>query len=123
MTILQTEIEFTLKLGYVDESGTRHTKGKMRLATAADEIMPLKDPRVQANGAYLTVIVLSRVIVSLGTLPMINTQVVEGLFSADFADLQALYNRINQHGSDQFETQCPKCSHRYEVAPPQLEMG
>ncbi len=30
----------------------------MRLATAADEILPLKDPRVQKNPAYLMVILL-----------------------------------------------------------------
>ena len=52
----------TLPKGYVDETGVLHRRGVMRLATAADEILPLRDPRVQQNQAYLTVIVLARVI-------------------------------------------------------------
>lgn len=66
------------------------------LATAGDEILPLKDPRVQANPSYLAIIVLSRVVIKLGSLEMINTKVIEDLFSADFSALQQLYNRINQ---------------------------
>ncbi|WP_296949543.1 hypothetical protein [uncultured Massilia sp.] len=96
MGIINTEVEFTLPIGYRDADGTLHRQGVMRLATAGDEILPLRDHRVQANPAYLTIIVLSRVIVRLGSLDMVNTRVIEELFSADFAYLQALYNRINQ---------------------------
>lgn len=96
MGVVATEVEFTLPIGYRDGEGNLHRQGVMRLATAGDEILPLRDHRVQANPAYLTVIVLSRVVVRLGTLEMINTGVIEGLFSADFAYLQDLYNRINQ---------------------------
>lgn len=91
----QTEIEFTLPKGYLDGDSVLHREGVMRLATAGDEILPLKDPRVQANPAYLTVIVLSRVIVRLGTLPDVNTKVIEGMFASDLSHLQALYERIN----------------------------
>jgi hypothetical protein len=97
-----TEVEFTLPIGYRDNDGNLHRDGVMRLATAGDEILPLKDHRVEANPAYLSIIVLSRVIVKLGTLEMINTKVIEDLFSADFNYLQNLYNRINQlEGPDQ----------------------
>lgn len=95
MNALVTELEFTLPMGYRDGDGTLHRQGVMRLATAADEILPLKDHRVQANPAYLSIIVLSRVIVRLGSLDMINTKVVEDLFAVDFNHLQQLYNRIN----------------------------
>lgn len=91
----QTEVDFTLPRGYVDASGTLHRQGVMRLATAADEILPLRDPRVQQNEAYFTIIVLARVIVRLGSLPDIDTHVVEGLYAADLSYLQALYDRIN----------------------------
>jgi hypothetical protein len=91
----QTEIEFELPKGYVDESGTLHRRGTMRLATAADEILPLRDPRVQQNDAYLAVIVLARVITRLGTLSDINTGVIEGLYASDLAHLQRLYERFN----------------------------
>jgi hypothetical protein len=91
----QTEIEFELPRGYVDGSGTLHRRGVMRLATAADEILPLRDPRVTQNEAYLTVIVLSRVIVRLGSLADIHTGVIEGLFASDLAYLQRLYERFN----------------------------
>src|SRR6478672_1737965 len=91
----QTEVEFELPKGYVDESGTLHRHGVMRLATAADEILPMRDPRVQQNEAYLTVIVLARVIVRLGTLKDIHTGVIEGLYASDLAYLQRLYETFN----------------------------
>lgn len=93
--MFHTEVEFTLPKGYVDDEGILHRDGVMRLATAADEILPLKDPRVQQNPAYLTIIVLARVITRLGSLPSINTKVVEGLFASDLGHLQALYERLN----------------------------
>ena len=96
MTVISTEIEFTLPIGYRDGNGNLHKSGVMRLATAGDEILPLKDHRVQSNPAYLIIIVLSRVILRLGTLDMVNTKVIEDLFAADFSSLQDLYNRINQ---------------------------
>jgi hypothetical protein len=92
---LQTEYDFTLPKGYVDKQGTLHREGRMRLATAADEIMPLRDPRVKANPAYLTVIVLSRVVTRLGALEELSPPVIEGLFVEDLAYLQQLYRRIN----------------------------
>ena len=92
---LQTEIDFELPKGYVDDSGALHRRGVMRLATAADEILPLRDPRVQQNEAYLAVIVLARVIVRLGQLPEVHTGVIEGLFASDLAYLQRLYEELN----------------------------
>ncbi|WP_230414243.1 hypothetical protein [Collimonas silvisoli] len=100
MHVISMEKEFTLPIGYRDSDGTLHRTGVMRLATAGDEILPLKDHRVQSNPAYLIVIVLSRVIVRLGSLDMITTKVVEELFSADFSFLQSLYNKINQVGGE-----------------------
>jgi hypothetical protein len=91
----QTEIDFDLPKGYADEHGTLHRHGVMRLATAADEILPLRDPRVQQNEAYLTVIVLARVIVRLGTLKDIHAGVIEGLYASDLAYLQRLYEKFN----------------------------
>jgi hypothetical protein len=91
----QTEVPFTLPKGYRDEMGMLHRKGVMRLATAADEILPLRDPRVQQNQAYLAVIVLARVIVRLGELPAIDTKIIEGLYASDLDYLQRLYERIN----------------------------
>ena len=115
MGVLQTEYDFSLPMGYVDETGTLHKEGKMRLATAADEILPMKDPRVQSNPAYLTVILLSRVVTGLGDLKMITPKVIEGLFAGDFAYLQEMYTRINQNGSNSIKTVCPKCEYKYEV--------
>ena len=91
-SMFRTEHEFTLPLGYLDAEGGLHRRGTMRLATAADEIQPLRDPRVQQNPAYLTVILLSRVITSLEGVEPVTPQVVEGLFAADLAHLQDLYN-------------------------------
>lgn len=112
---LQTEFEFTLPRGYVDADGNLHKRGVMRLATAMDEIAPLKDPRVKANQAYLAVVILARVISKLGTLKSIDTMVVENLFSADFAYLQEFYRRINEDGKASVSVVCPECNHEFEV--------
>jgi hypothetical protein len=114
--VLQTEFEFELPKGYVDKDGTLHTKGSMRLATAADEIMPMKDPRVKQNPAYLAIIVLSRVITRLGDVPMVSPKVIEDLFSADLAYLQDFYHRINRADNGHVKATCPKCEHCFEVA-------
>lgn len=112
--VFQTEFEFTLPRGYIDREGNLQKKGIMRLATAADEILPLKDPRVQANPAYLTIILLSRVITRLGDLPVIDTRVIENLFAADLAYLQDFYGRINDNGTAKIKVVCPKCEHIFE---------
>jgi hypothetical protein len=93
--MFSTEIDFILPKGYLDPDGVLHAEGVMRLATAADEILPLKDPRVQQNPAYLTVIVLARVITRLGSLGDVNTKVVEGMFASDLNYLQKLYEQLN----------------------------
>ena len=115
--MIQTEYTFTLPIGYQDEEGTLHREGVMRLATAADEILPLKDPRVQSNQAYLVIILLSRVITRLGSVAQLNPKVIEGLYAGDLAYLQELYNRINLYGRASVPTTCPKCGHEYEVEP------
>ena len=112
--VLQTEYDFTLPKGYVDENGALHKKGIMRLATAADEILPMKDPRVQRNPAYLTPIVLSRVVTKLGDLEDVNPGIVEKLFVGDFAYLQELYRRINGNGDLIVKATCPKCGEKFE---------
>ncbi len=112
---LQTEFEFTLPRGYVDRDGNLHRQGVMRLATAADEIAPQRDPRVQANQAYLAVILLARVVTKLGSLPDVNTSVIEKLFSADFAYLQDFYGRINGDGTTSVAATCPACNHKFTV--------
>ena len=111
----QTEFEFELPRGYIDANGEVHKKGVMRLATAADEILPMRDPRVQQNPGYLTVILLSRVITKLGTLNSVNTKVIENLFTIDMAFLQDLYQRINMTEVPSYTVQCPKCEHTFEV--------
>lgn len=115
MGVLQTEFEFILPKGYVDENGDLHKNGTMRLSTAADEILPMKDTRVQGNPAYLTVILLSRVVTSLGNLKSINSKVIEGLFSGDFNYLQEMYTRINQNGSNTLKAVCPKCENKFDI--------
>jgi hypothetical protein len=104
--MFQTEFEFSLPCGFLDEDGTLHKEGVMRRATAADEILPLKDPRVVKNEAYVIVILLSRVVTRLGSLGQMNPKVVEGLFATDLAFLQELYNKINSY--DRTEA-CPHC--------------
>ena len=112
--MFQTEIDFCLPLGYVDEEGTLHRDGTMRRATAADEILPLRDPRVQANPAYLVVILLSRVVTRLGGVAQVTPKTIEGLYATDLAYLQNMYNEMNTLDMSRAVV-CPQCSHQFQV--------
>jgi hypothetical protein len=112
---LRTEFDFELPRGYVDEAGVVHRSGSMRLATARDELLPLYDDRVRENAAYLTVVLLGRVIPRLGTLPEVNDRIIETMFASDVAFLQDLYRRINQEGHTRAAVTCPACSHGFSV--------
>lgn len=116
--MLQTEHEFTLPMGFIDNDGSLHTTGVMRLATAGDEILPQRDERVRANPAYLTVIILSRVVTKLGDLQQINTGTIERLFAADLEYLQDLYNTINQIAVDGVTVTCDRCAEATTVGAP-----
>ena len=113
--LLRTEFEFELPRGYVDGSGTVHRKGVMRLATARDELLPLHDDRVRENPAYLTVVLLARVIERLGTLPDVHAGIVENMFASDLAFLQDVYRRVNQEGHTRAAMTCPGCQHQFTV--------
>lgn len=113
--MLRTEFDFTLPRGYVDDQGTLHRRGTMRLATALDEIDLLRDDRVRANEAYLAILLLARVITSLGDLPAVGPSVIERLFAADFTYLQDLYLRVNAAEPWLVETECPDCGRRFAL--------
>ena len=112
---LRTEFAFTLPRGYVDSSGTVHRDGVMRLATARDELVPMRDDRVRENPAYLTVVLLGRVITRLGTVTDVHAGVIENLFATDLAFLQDLYRRVNTEGHTRATVQCPNCEHRFAI--------
>lgn len=119
----QTEFEFTLPKGYMDLNGVVHRDGVMRLANAGDEILPLRDSRVQQNPGYLSVILLSRVITRLGTLPAVDTHVIENLFTMDLAYLQELYQTINTMETPVFKDICPHCNQAVEIPVNFMEAG
>ena len=118
--MFQTEFEFTLPCGYLDADGFLNKQGMMRRATAADEILPLKDPRVQNNPAYLVVILLSRVVVRLGSVTPITPKVIENLYATDMAHLQELYNEINRLDGNRIPAMCPECNHAFALEQPAL---
>lgn len=113
--VFQTEYDFLLPRGYVDDAGMLHREGKMRLATAADEILPMRDPRVAQNAEYLPVILFARVITSLGSLRAIDTRVIEKFFIADMRYLQDMYNRINQAETPEYSGICPHCNEKVRI--------
>ena len=120
---MRTEYNFTLPRGFVDPSGAVHREGTMRLATARDEIEPLRDAAVRQNEAYLSVLLLSRVVTRLGDLPEITPDVIEGMFAADFDHLQRLYERLNTDGEAVGSITCPACQHAFEVDLTEIEDG
>ena len=119
----QTEFSFVLPKGYLDGDGVLHKEGTMRLANAGDEILPLKDPRVQQNPGYLTIILLARVITKLGSLPAVDTRVIEHLYTMDLAYLQDLYQRINVMEVPTYHGVCPHCGKEIEVPVNFMEAG
>ncbi len=112
---MRTEFPFVLPRGYVDARGVVHREGTMRLATARDEIEPLRDGAVRQNEAYLGVLLLSRVLTRLGDLDEVTPAVVEDLFAADFDHLQRLYERLNTDGEVVGTVTCPHCEEPFEV--------
>lgn len=112
---LRTEFGFTLPCGYPDERGTLHRSGVMRLATAIDEIQPLGDSRVQANPAYVSILLLARVVTRIGDISPVQPTIIEDLFATDFAFLQELYLQVNENGGSVIETACPACATRFAL--------
>jgi hypothetical protein len=112
---LRTEFAFELPRGYVDDKGTVHRSGTMRLATARDELLPLRDVRVQENPAYLSVVLLSRVITQLGTLSSVHDGIVEQMFASDLAFLQDFYRQVNAEGHTRASVTCPHCEKPFDV--------
>jgi len=112
---LRTEFAFELPRGYVDSAGTVHRHGVMRLATARDELVPLHDDRVRENPAYLTVVLLARVIIRLGSIDDVHAGIIENLFASDLAFLQDLYRRINVEGHTRAAVACPACRHEFTI--------
>ncbi|GGU56929.1 hypothetical protein GCM10010178_56610 [Lentzea flava] len=113
--VMQTEFAFELPRGYVDDSGVVHKSGVMRLATARDELIPLRDDRVRENAAFLTVVLLGRVVVRLGSVTDVHAGIIENLFASDLAFLQDMYRRINSEGHTRSAVACPSCGHGFEV--------
>lgn len=112
---MQTIYEFTLPKGYVDSSGEIHRKGKMRLATAGDEINATRDPRVLSNPSYLTIVILSRVITEIEGMDMVTPTIIERLFTADLAFLQDMYQKINDVDVPEISVVCPNCGKTYKM--------
>ncbi|MFB9352900.1 hypothetical protein ACFFUA_36840 [Streptomyces heliomycini] len=112
---LRTEFEFELPRGYVDDEGTVHRHGTMRLATARDELRPQIDLRVKENPAYLSVVLLSQVITRLGSITDVHAGVVERMYATDVAFLQDFYRRVNSEGHTRAAVTCPHCEGGFEV--------
>lgn len=106
---METVYEFTLPKGYMDSAGELHRKGKMRLATAGDEISATRDPRVLSNPSYLTIVILGKVVTELEGVQMVSANIIEKLFTADLAFLQDMYQRINDIEPPVMEVVCPDC--------------
>ena len=107
----------------MDGSGVIHREGTIRLSNAGDEILPLKDARVQQNPGYLTIILLARVITKLGSLPAVNTNIIEKLYTMDLAYLQDLYQKINTMEIPNYQGVCPHCNKKLEIPVNFMEAG
>jgi Phage tail assembly chaperone proteins, E, or 41 or 14 len=120
---MRTDVSFTLPRGYVDSAGAVHRDGTMRLATARDEIEAVREPEVRQNEAYLTVLLLSRVVTKVGEVTEVTPELIEELYAADFDHLQRLYERLNTDGEAVGSVTCPSCSTAFEVDLTEIEDG
>ena len=112
---METVFEFMLPKGYMDHTGQIHRKGKMRLATAGDEIGSTRDPRVLSNPSYLTIVILGKVVTELEGVEMVSASLIEKLYTADLAFLQDMYQRINDIEPPKMQAVCPACGEAFEV--------
>ena len=112
---MEIEFDFTLPKGYVDSNGEVHRQGKMRLATAGDEISATRDPRVLSNPSYLTIAILGKVVTELEGMPMVSANIIERMFTADLAFLQDMYQRINDVEPPVIHAVWPKCGEAFDV--------
>jgi hypothetical protein len=120
---MQTEVQFTLPRGYVDPAGNVHREGRMRLATARDEIEPLREPEVRQNQAFLSVLLLARTVTRIGEITDVTPELIERLYAGDFDHLQRLYERINSDGEAVGVVRCPHCAQQFEVDLSEIEDG
>lgn len=120
---MQTEVQFMLPRGYVDAAGNVHREGRMRLATARDEIEPLREREVRDNQAFLSVLLLARTVTRIGGITDVTPELIEGLYVGDFDHLQRLYERINSNGDAVGVVSCPHCAQRFEVDLTEIEDG
>ncbi len=112
---MKTVFDFTLPRGYMDENNKVHKKGKMRLATAGDEISAVKDPRVKANPSYISIVILSNVITHLEGIEMVTADIIERLYTSDLAFLQNMYEKINNIEKPMIPVVCPECGRKFEI--------
>ncbi len=110
-----TEYEFKLPKGYTDSAGLVHRKGKMRLATAGDEISAVRDPRVIGNASYLTIVILSKVITELEGVDVVTSSLIEQFYTADLAFLQDMYQRINDTEPPAMHVVCSHCGQEMDI--------
>ena len=112
---LSNYYSFVLPRGLVDETGQVHREGRMRLATAGDELAARQHPQVHQHEEYLALVILSQVIAELGTLKQVSPQQLEGLFTQDLGYLKTFYNQLNQQGHAHLPTQCHACNHAFKI--------
>lgn len=105
----RTQYEFDLPKGYIDQNGELPRHGMMRLATAKDELDAMRDPKAKANPQYVSIIMLSKVIVQLGALDHVSPEIIESLFVSDLNFLQNLYTTINENEDPVIQVTCPHC--------------
>lgn len=110
---LQTVYPFRLPKGYLDREGNLHREGQMRLATAGDELSALRDPQVKADESMMNVLLLSKVVISLGTLTEITPEVIVGMFVSDMEFLQTMYENINKVDNPKIQVTCPHCGQQF----------
>lgn len=112
---MTTVYDFELPRGYLDSAGEEHRRGKMRLATAGDEIDATRDPRVLGNPSYLTIVLLAKVIVEIEGMETVVPNLIERFFTADLAFLQDMYQRINDIEPPTLQAVCPGCGKAFAV--------
>lgn len=118
--MISHEVEFVLPIGFEDQKGMLRRTGKMRLATAGDELAIQDHDQNRFNQRYRDLLLLSQVIVRLGEYDQVTPEILEDLYEADFLYLQLLYKDLNGEIEKRAHVQCPACGNEDKISIPDL---
>lgn len=113
---IRKEFRFTLPKGTGIKVEDGHkVLGNMRLVKVKDIVMIERDSSVQKNSGAFYIVLIAKVIVSLGAEKNINRSTIEKMNPVDFAFLADFMHEINHQVIKTVHLKCPHCNTEYSA--------